>query len=142
GDIELRSGGVASRTVVDSQSYPRYLLSSAALVGLSMPAGMHLDAAAQYVRGDSEGYPLVAATLSQVRARGGWWARFGHWWSDEVEKPEWSVGAYANAGQRFQLHALFRQETNDPIYLRVPRRSWSVGLSVALGRATVVIPAS
>jgi hypothetical protein len=139
-EIEFRSGGIASRTVVDGNSHSRFLFSNAAEVGVLIPAGARVGAAAQYVRADGRGYPLLAATLSQAWSRGGWWARLGHWWTDEVENPEWSVGAYANAGQRFQLHALVRQETNDPIYLRYPRRSWSVGLSVVLGRRRAATP--
>ena len=133
-DVELRLGGIASRTVIDGDTDSRFLLSNVAQVGMQMPAGVHVDAAAQYVLTEDSGFPLIAATLSQGFARGGWWGRFGHWFSDDVEQPEWSVGVYANAGERFQINALFRQETNDPIYQRQPRKSWSLGLSMAVGR--------
>lgn len=131
--LELRSGGIASLSVVDGVSDSRFLLSSAAEIGVALTPSIVLDAAAQYVVAEEQSYPYIGATISHALSRGGWWARLGHWSSPRVEEPEWSLGAYANAGQRVQLHAVFRQETNDPVYQRLPRRSWSVGVSYAIG---------
>ncbi len=140
--LQLRSGGIGSWSVVDGISEARFLMSSVAELGLTVTPSITVDAAAQYVVAEEGGYPFLGGTLSQALSRGGWWARLGYWSSRQVERPEWSLGAYANAGQRIQLHAVLRQETDDPIYQRLPRRSWSLGLSYVLGKARATLPQS
>lgn len=140
--VELRSGGIASWSVVEGISDARFLMSSAAEVGVAISPSVTMEAAAQYVVAEEGGYPFIGGTLAQALARGGWWARLGYWSSAQVERPEWSLGAYANAGQRMQLHAVIRQETEDPIYQRLPRRSWSLGLSYVIGKSRDSLPLS
>jgi hypothetical protein len=92
------------------------------------------EGAAQYVAAEGTLFPFLRGSLTQDFGRAGWWGGIGKWLSDGIDEPEWSIGGYANVRPRLQLHASFRQETNDPIYETPRRRIWSAGASVGLTR--------
>lgn len=67
-------------------------------------------------------------------AAGSVWAGIGHWAGGDNRGTPWSAGARLQLGPRLALDAVARRDTFDPLHLQPAQTSWSVGVSVRLGR--------
>lgn len=81
------------------------------------------------------GTSLIAAFSS-----GSWWTTAGMWSADSVSGLQWSTGARLKLHPNVSLEAAARHSVFDPLYLQPAQTSWSLGVSVLLGRARVVAP--
>jgi hypothetical protein len=124
----------------DGETTTRAVYSGGLQMTVSGPAGTYVEGTARYVRSDGSGYPFGGVTVARTAAKGGVWGRFGYWSSEMIDGPEWGLGGYLNLGPSVQLHASFRDESNDPIYWNLPRRSWAAGASFALRRPVSLPP--
>jgi len=61
------------------------------------------------------------------------WAGAGHWVDMPGSGVPWVVGATIRPHPRLAVNASRRREAFDPLYLREPQTSWSVGLSIRIG---------
>jgi len=79
------------------------------------------------------GYTFAGVTagiaLPEVRL----WGSVGDWLADSVPAMPWAVGAALPLADRLELTADAREVAFDPLYASAPRRSWGVGLRLALG---------
>lgn len=82
------------------------------------------------------GMSAIAASSS-----GSVWASLGKWSDDRYRDPQWSAGARLQVHPNVSLEGVARHTTLDALYLQPAQTSWSIGLSVLLGRArTIVLP--
>jgi hypothetical protein len=78
---------------------------------------------------------ISAVTAS---SSGSLWATLGQWSGDQRSDPQWGAGARWRMHPNVTLEGSARHNSFDPLFLQPPQTSWSVGLSVLLGRAPVV----
>lgn len=133
--VELSSGLLHYRSSFDGQTVlQRTLHHSSALVSYHPLAGLRLTGDARLVRAEEGDYPYTGAGAELSLSRGVLWGHFGRWLSDDMTTPVWSVGASAAVTDRVRLRASYEQESEDPLYWNLPRRSWNIGVSHLLGR--------
>ncbi len=78
---------------------------------------------------------MTASTLGSA------WGSLGQWSGDRGEGIPWSAGARLRLHDALSLDAGARHDAFDPLYLQPAQTSWSVGVSVLVGRrASVVAP--
>ena len=83
----------------------------------------------------------AGVSVMTVSTLGSAWGSFGHWSGNRGEGIPWSTGARLRLHEALSLDASARHDALDPLYLQPAQTSWSVGLSVLLGRrAPAVAP--
>ena len=109
---------------------------------LTRAAVVQLEADVRVVHADTTAYPFVGGAIqvgraqsAQVRLHGGRWVGGG------LSDMGWGAGLALPLGSQGTLWASVRQDTPDPLYWNSARRTWSVGLTRRLGRATSPLPA-
>lgn len=88
-------------------------------------------------RFEASGAPASTyAGVSSVVASGAasLWASVGRWTGGNGGGTPWSAGTKLRLHDLLSLEASARRETYDPLYLQPAQTSWSIGLSVLLGR--------
>jgi hypothetical protein len=108
----------------------------------SAGVSVRVEGDVRWVRATEGIYPFVGGTLlyggSPVQA----WLQAGRWLSTDLDDLGWGAGIGVALGTHATLWANARQETPDPLYWNVARRSWSVGVTRRLGRRPpAVLPA-
>lgn len=83
---------------------------------------------------------FVGASAIAASSSGSVWAMAGRWIADSIADPQWSAGARLRLHPNLSLEAMARRTTLDPLYLQAAQTSWSVGMSMLLGRARTVSP--
>lgn len=133
---ELASGFVGTMETSGGFATRRGLSQSLARVTATPAEGIGLTAEARYLHGSGGDWPYAGASLQLLRGAWGGWAYGGEWLRANLPAPRTAYGAGASYTRwRTRLEAGVRQEPVDPLYLGTPRRSWTVRLSRALGRA-------
>ena len=61
------------------------------------------------------------------------WAEAGRWLDPGGSDIPWAAGGSVRLHPRMAVNVSRRRETFDPLYLRQPQTSWSVGLSIQIG---------
>ena len=87
------------------------------------------------VHADGTTYPFIGGAVSggqrlQVRVEA------GKWLSDGLSDTTWGVRVIAPVGLQATLWAGVRQDAPDPLYWNAARRSWNVGVTRQIGRAS------
>jgi hypothetical protein len=113
----------------------RTLRAVEAFVGTSPAPTLEMLVEARLLQDAETEYPYLGGSLRWARNGREVWGRFGRWTGSELAGSEWGVGLGGEVGNGFSAHALVRQEAADPLFLNVPRQSWSVSLRRAFGRA-------
>jgi hypothetical protein len=107
---------------------------SAALLSYAAAPGVRVFGEARLARADEGDFPFAGVGAEVAFARGELRAGLGRWMDDAMTTPVWSVGGSARLTDRIRVRASLEQESEDPLYWNLPRRSWNVGVSHALGR--------
>jgi hypothetical protein len=93
----------------------------------------------RYQPHDETASTFAGASAALVQGRVGLWASAGEWISgvDTISggKEAWTVGAAIGITDRSSITAGARHDSYDPLYLNPPQTSWSVGVSVLLGKS-------
>jgi hypothetical protein len=107
-----------------------------------MPAGSFaLSPMIQHFRAAGEkSSALLGASVITASSSGSLWAMAGSWSADSVNAIQWAAGARLQLHPNVSLESSARHNAFDPLYLQPAQTSWSIGLSVLLGRARVVAP--
>jgi hypothetical protein len=141
--LELRSGLLHYAGGFAGVTESRMIHDSGIRLVLSGNSSLELAGEARYLWAEEGGYPFAGVSASLDHGRGDLWASAGRWLSDALSDLSWSTGASLELGPRFDLWAVLRQETTDPIYWNDARRSWNIGVSHRLGmgaRPTSQVP--
>lgn len=91
---------------------------------------------ARWVRSPEGATPFLGGYAALRHARGELRAEAGQWLGEEVTGTSWSLQGVMGLTDATTLTAGAARQATDPLYLYEARTSWSVGLSVALGRAS------
>ena len=83
---------------------------------------------------------FLGASLITASSSGSLWATAGTWSADRIDDLQWAAGARLQLHPNVSLEGSARHNAFDPLYLQPSQTSWSVGISVLLGRARVVAP--
>lgn len=118
-------------------------------VSASPVEGLRVGALGRLMYFPEGGYPYLGASASYSRGRGRVWAFGGRWLTDLIDSPRegYGVGGEVSVTRGTAVQASWQQEPSDPVYLNPARRTWSVRVSQAIGRAPrrsvvpVVLPA-
>ena len=107
-----------------------------------MPAGSFaLSPMIQHFRAAGEqSSAFLGASAITASSSGSFWAMAGSWSADSVRALQWAAGARLQLHPNVSLESSARHTAFDPLYLQPAQTSWSVGVSVLLGRARVVAP--
>jgi hypothetical protein len=107
-----------------------------------LPAGTFaLSPLVQQYRAAGEAAAMFYGTsLITASSSGSLWATAGRWAADSVNDLQWAAGARLHVHPNVSLEGSARHSAFDPLYLQPAQTSWSVGISVLLGRARVVAP--
>jgi hypothetical protein len=130
--LQLRSGLVHHASGYPGESYTRSVHQTDARAHLRI-AGLRLGAEGRQLRAAEGSYPFLGASLQASTPAGSVWARAGQWLTESIATPIWGVGGALRLAPGLSLTAAAQQETSDPVYWSVPRRSWSIGVSRTLG---------
>ena len=77
---------------------------------------------------------FVGVSAVTASARGSLWGSIGQWSGGAGDGMPWSAGGRLRLHRLVSLDVGARHETFDPLYLSRAQTSWSVGLSVLIGR--------
>ena len=107
-----------------------------------MPAGTFAlsPVVQQYRAAGEETVMYVGTSLLTASSSGSLWATAGTWSTDSVSDLQWAAGARLRLHPNVSLEGSARHSAFDPLYLQPAQTSWSIGVSVLLGRARVVAP--
>lgn len=95
----------------------------------------------QRVQGAAESASTFAGvSVLAASSSGSVWAMLGRWSPDSVADVQWGAGGRLRLHPLVSLEAMARHSAFDPLYLQPAQTSWSLGLSVLLGRSRVVSP--
>jgi hypothetical protein len=131
--VQVRSGVVHYGADFASGAVRRTVHQTDARVVLDV-GWLALAADARHLRAPEGSYPYVGTSAETRYHRLRLWAYGGTWRSRFIETPVWGVGSRLRIASRTEVHLSRQQETNDPLYWNLPRRSWNIGLSQNLGR--------
>ncbi|HEX8694862.1 MAG TPA: hypothetical protein VF746_20715 [Longimicrobium sp.] len=133
---ELSAGFVGNADAMGDSTRSRGVLDSGARLVLAPAPGVELSADGRYLRADGEDWPFAGASARVERGAWSAWGYAGRWLGRDSLDPSTAYGAGAGyrLDRKTRVQAGFRQEPTDPVYLNVPRRSWSLQVSRALGR--------
>lgn len=144
---EVRSGVVLYARSSSMETVRRAAWQSDAHLSAEPDAGVTLSLEGRVLRVAEGGFPYVGAAAEIARERGSVWAFAGRWLADSlpVLHGEPRTGAVGRAGagaslrlpSAMELAVSWQSEGGDPVYGSLPRRSWSVRLSRALGGGSV-----
>jgi hypothetical protein len=132
--LEVRTGLLHHASTFDGESQGRSVHHSDARLILSRGAARMMGEG-RFARAEEGDYPFLGASVEFALGTGAIWGSTGRWFSSLMEQPEWGFGGRVRVASRAELYAVVQQSTNDPLYWNVPRRSWSVGVTRALGRS-------
>ncbi|HEU0052526.1 MAG TPA: glycogen-binding domain-containing protein [Longimicrobium sp.] len=136
--VELSSGVVATTDAAGDSSRARTVHQSDGRLALTDGAGVEIAAVGRFLRTDQGDWPYAGGTARVERGRVGGWAFAGRWLKDEgfpAPRTAYGAGVSYEVLPRTRVLLDWRQEPLDPVYLNSPRRSWSVQVSRAFGRA-------
>lgn len=97
-------------------------------------AAVRVQGDARWVHASEGTYPFLRGTLLYGGSPMQAWVQAGKWLSSDLDNVAWGGGISAAVGSRATFWASVQQETPDPLYWNVARRSWSVGVTRRLGR--------
>lgn len=156
--LELRAGASLYATGRADSTGRRTVRLADARVLASPARGWVVAAATRVFDAPERRYASEELTATVAPGRVSAWAMVGTWLSGGVDGVPWGAGARLELPGHTALEASAQRIVLDPLYLSVPRTSWSVAASVRLagpprppapvparyadGRATVVLPAS
>lgn len=144
---EVRSGVVLFARSSSLETVRRAAWHSDARLSAEPADGVTLALEGRVLRVAEGGFPYMGATAEITRERGSAWAFAGRWIADSLPvlhgEPRTGAVGRAGVGAALRLpHAMelglsWQSEGGDPVYGSLPRRSWSVRLSRALGGVPV-----
>ena len=153
--LEARAGVSAYHSAFAEESFTRTVGVTDARVTLSPSPISVVAAEVRHLRVGGVSYPFAGASAYVALGDVSLWGSAGRWLTDSVSVTPWALGASVALGPRLNLTTTLRQESFEPLYESLPRRSWSVGASLALsvppslarpvpaeyrdGRATIVL---
>lgn len=133
--VDVHTGLVHYSSVFNGITSARSLLDAGARVTAAPAAGVTLEAESRYLRAQEGGYPFAGATLEVALGAGALTAHAGRWLADALSEAQWGLGGRFLVGTRTRVYASLEQEAPHPLYWNDRRRSWTIGVSHALGRA-------
>jgi AMP-activated protein kinase-like protein len=133
---ELASGVISNTNFGDSAAATRTLSESSARLIAAVAEGVQLSAEGRFLHAGDGDWPYLGGALQVERARYGGWVYAGGWGGSDFPAPRLAFGVGAKVRYlRAELEVGVRQEPMDPLYLNLPRRTWSVQLSHRIGPA-------
>jgi hypothetical protein len=137
----VRAGASRYASRIGGQRRDRTVTMADAQLTWMPVASFALSPMAQQFRAAGEPSTMfVGASLITASSSGSVWAAAGTWSADSVHDLQWAAGARLQLHPNVSLEGAARRNVFDPLYLQPAQTSWSVGLSVLLGRARVVAP--
>lgn len=133
--LELRSGVMHHSSAFGDSTASRTVHHSDARLGLGR-GPLRVSAEARWVRAAEADYPYAGGQAELGLGAGSVSAFAGRWISDRIDGTAWGVEGRLHAGQRTDLFAGYRRETEDPLHWAGSRSTWSAGLSRRLGGAS------
>lgn len=136
--VELHAGALAVSERLDGETLdPRTFADAGARVGWTALPEVELAAEGRWVHGANGSHPYAGASAGVRRPWGAAWAHAGRWLGDDLPQPRAAFGAGASVrvGWGSEVEVGWQQQPSDPVYQNLPRRTWSIQLSRALGSA-------
>lgn len=140
---EVRSGVVLYARSSSLETVRRAAWQSDARLSAHPADGVTLTLDGRLLRVAEGGFPYVGTGAEIARERGSLWAFAGRWLADSLpvlhDEPRTGAVGRAGVGAALRLPGAmevalsWQTEGGDPVYGSLPRRSWSVRLSRALG---------
>jgi hypothetical protein len=85
-------------------------------------------------------YPFAGASITYASASPvSVWMRAGKWMSTALDNASWGFGTSIAVNDRSNIWASVQQESPDPLYWNAQRRSWAIGMTRRLTRASAPI---
>jgi hypothetical protein len=140
--VELRSGVLETFGPYQGEYLAVTAFDGGADVTVTPAPGVQVGAVARYMRFPEGGYPYLGGSVQLSRGAGALWGFAGRWMADSLASPRtgYGVGASVTPLRGVQVVGGWQQEPSDPLYLNAPRRTWSVRVSRAFGRAPRALP--
>lgn len=132
--LELQTGLLHFQSRFGETTLRQTLHQSVAQLFYRPAPQLSLTGEARLARADEGDYPYAGASAELSFSRGELWGDFGRWISEDMTTPEWSIGGSAQLTERIRMRAWYAQESENPLYWNLPRRSWNIGVSHTLGR--------
>lgn len=138
--LDLRSGLLQHTDQYADERFTRRIHHTGAQLSLAPMAGVRLVGNAQYLRAPEDDYPFVGIGAETVRGPVTAWGSAGRWLHDSIPIPAYGAGVGVRITDRWEIQTAWQQESRHPLYWNLPRRSWSVRLSRALGARPTPAP--
>ena len=131
---EVGSGVRSYFSSFDGESESRVLSESRAALSLIPVPAVAVELRARYLRASEGGYPFGGAAAEATVGRALLSAHAGRWLDDDLDDAAWGARALLSIDARTAVFAAVEQEAPDPLFWNEARRSWTLGVSRALGR--------
>ncbi|MBV9775222.1 MAG: glycogen-binding domain-containing protein [Gemmatimonadetes bacterium] len=134
---EAYAGGLRSMTGSSGVQESVNGFDGGARVAVTPRAGVQVGALARYLRFPEGGYPYLGTSASYAVGPGTVWAFGGRWLTELLDSPRtgYGIGGRVAVARGTEVQASWQQEASDPVYLNPARRTWSLRVSQAIGRA-------
>lgn len=100
----------------------------------------------RYVAAGEKATTYAGASSVMAFSSGSLWGSIGQWSAGAGDGMPWAAGVRLRLHDLLALEGSARRDTHDPLYLQPAQTSWSVGVSVPLGRrrasAAAPVPAA
>jgi hypothetical protein len=133
--LEFRSGLLQHTDLYDGDENTRRVHHTGLQLGVTPSPTLRVLGDTRYLRAEESDYPFAGVTVEAMRGPLSIWGSAGRWLTDTLRTPAYGVGVAWRARTPWEVQAGWQQETYHPLYWNLPRRTWSVRLSRALGRA-------
>jgi hypothetical protein len=134
GYVEGRGGWRGHALTLAGVNERRGVIEAGARAGYG--AVVRVEGDARWVRAPEGVFPFAGVTLTYSGTPVQVWGQAGRWLHNDLDDPTWGAGLGLALNARSSVWASVRQEAPDPLFWNTARRTWSVGLTQRLGRAT------
>jgi hypothetical protein len=132
---ELASGFVGTAQSAAGLTTRRGVSESSARLIATAAEGIELSGEGRFLHAADGDWPYAGGAVTLDRGGYGAWAYAGSWLASNLPTPKAALGAGGSVSvRRTKLEVAVRQEPSDPVYLSLPRRTWTVRLSRGFGR--------
>lgn len=131
---EARAGIEAYHSDFADQAFDRSVALAHVRVSGALTPSLVVSAEAVSHWAEEGTYPYLGGSAFLAHGPLQAWTSLGTWLARDVTTTPWAVGTSVAVGARVSLTGSVRRDAFDPLFQTPDRTSWSVGVSVALGR--------